>query len=501
MPLPHRAEPVLLRLAKWGAVAFGVVFALWAVSGSGSPDQRQAVSDLAFLPAGALASAVAWLAARRSLDGAARRAWQRLALAFLLWWAADAAWAWMELVLDRQPFPSVADAGYLGFYPAMAWGLLSVPGGGRRRADRTKVVLDALTVLLAAGMAVWYLVVGPLVRGQALDAATVLNVAYPVGDLLLLFVVTATLLGRRGDQRPLWLLMGGVSCIVLADLAYARLSLSGSYAGGDWPDILWMGGLCLFVLAGLAQLRPAPPAGTGGEALAALGGAVSKLPYAAVALGYALLIAVGHDQAGYPLNGLLIGAAAITATVVARQLRVMADNDRLLRELHVLAEIDGLTSILNRRTFFTAGERLLRRAELLGRPVTALMIDVDHFKSVNDTFGHAVGDAVLATVAARTKAELRETDVVGRYGGDELAVLMPDCSLEQGFQIAERIRSAVSVTPVDTDDGPVPASLSIGVAEAGGSLALAEVFGRADAGLYEAKRAGRGCTRVVQLQG
>ncbi|MGH9282358.1 MAG: GGDEF domain-containing protein, partial [Acidimicrobiales bacterium] len=121
---------------------------------------------------------------------------------------------------------------------------------------------------------------------------------------------------------------------------------------------------------------------------------------------------------------------------------------------------------------------------------------------VNDTFGHAAGDAVLAAVAARTKAELRETDVVGRYGGDELAVLMPDCSLEQGFQVAERIRNSVAVSPVDTDDGDVvSATLSIGVAEASGATALSDVFGRADSGLYEAKRAGRACTRVVQLQG
>jgi diguanylate cyclase (GGDEF)-like protein len=501
VPLSHRAEPVPLRLARWAVILYGVLFATLALTGTGSADQRQTASDLAFLPVGALAAGVAWLAARQSLDGATRRAWQRLALAFLLWWAADAVWCWLEVVLNRQPFPSPADVGYLGFYPAMAWGLLSVPGVGRLKTDRTKVLLDAATVLLAAGMVVWYLVVGPLVAGQAVDVATVLNVAYPVGDLLLLFVVAATLLGRRGDQQPLWLLLGGVACIVLADLAYARLSLSDSYAGGDWPDVLWMGGLCLFALAGMAQLRPASAPGLALEPPAALKLAVSKLPYAAVALGYGLLIAVGHDDATYPLNGLLVGAAAITATVVARQMRVMADNERLLGELHHLAEIDGLTAILNRRSFFAAGDRLLRRSQLLGRPLTVLMIDVDHFKAVNDTFGHAAGDAVLAAVAARTKAELRETDVVGRYGGDELAVLMPDCSLEQGFQIAERIRGSVAVAPVTTDDGPVPASLSIGVAQASAEVALAEVFGRADAGLYEAKRAGRGCTRVVQLQG
>jgi diguanylate cyclase (GGDEF)-like protein len=115
-------------------------------------------------------------------------------------------------------------------------------------------------------------------------------------------------------------------------------------------------------------------------------------------------------------------------------------------------------------------------------------------------FGHAAGDAVLAAVAALTKAELRETDVVGRYGGDELAVLMPDCGIQQGFQIAERILRAVTRSPVITVEGVVSASLSIGVAEATGVADLSGVFGRADTSLYEAKRAGRGCTRMAELQ-
>ncbi|MGH9282978.1 MAG: GGDEF domain-containing protein, partial [Acidimicrobiales bacterium] len=424
----RRAEPSRPRLAQGAVIAYGAVFALLAISGLGHPRLREAVSDIAFLPVGVLAGGAAWLAASRALDGATRRAWRRIGLAFGLWFAGDAIWFCLEVILDRTPFPSPADAAYLAFYPVMAWGLLSIPGPARTRADRTKVLLDALTVFLAAGMAVWYLIVGPVVVDHPLDTATVLNVAYPVGDLLLLFVVAVGLIGRRGDQRALWLHLGGVSCIVLADLAYARLSLTDSYAGGDWPDVFWMAGLCLFALGGLAQLRSTHLPKPRFEAPAAVGVAVSKLPYAAVVLGYGLLIAVGHERATYPLNGLLLGAAAITATVVARQVRVMGENIRLLRELHVLAEMDGLTAILNRRTFFVAGERLLRRSALVGRPLTVLMIDVDHFKAVNDTYGHAAGDAVLAAVAARTKAELRETDVVGRYGGDELAVLMPDCS-------------------------------------------------------------------------
>ena len=484
-------------LARSCVVAYGLAFAVWAASGIGTADQREILSDIAPLPIGLAVAATAWLAGARAVEPSVTTAWRRIAAAFLLWWLGDAIWFTLEVGFDQQPFPSPADAAYLAFYPVLAWGVLAFRGPPRSRTERTKVCLDALTVLLAAGMVVWYLVVGPVVEGDPAGLATLLNVAYPVGDLLLVFVVTMTLMGRPG-RTMLWWVLGGVSCFVLADLGYARLSLSDSYSGGDWPDVFWTAAQCVFLLGGLAQLRLSrEPVAHTPESHGRPGVAMSHIPYSAIALGYALLIAVGRDEATYPLNGLLVGAAAITALVVVRQVRVMTDNVRLLEELHHLAEVDGLTSVLNRRTFIATGERLFRRGERLGRALTVLMIDVDHFKVVNDTFGHAAGDAVLVAVAARTKAELRQTDVVGRYGGDELAVLMPDCTLERGFQVAERIRRAVDSSPIATDDGIVSASLSIGVAEASAVGDIAAAFARADAGLYEAKRAGRGCTRVA----
>lgn len=478
----------------WGAVAYSALFLLWSVLTAPSP-QRQLLSDLAPLPIGLVAWMAAWWAGRRAgTDTVSRNAWQRVAGSFLLWWLGDLLWFTQEVVLRRPPFPSPADLCYLLSYPVLAWGLLSLPGAPRRRSDRIRVGLDAVTVVLAGSMVIWYLVVGPSIRNGSDLVATVLNVAYPVGDLVLLFGVAVVLLGREGRNRWLWLLLGGVTALVAADVAYARLSLSDSYAGGDWPDTFWMWAQCLFVMAALHQGRR--PDRAAGEMDVRVGG-VSNLPYGAALLGYGLLFFVGRDHASYPLNGLLVGAGAITAVVMARQIRVSRENARLLYKLHELAEIDGLTSILNRRSFLEAGERLLTGAARVARPLTVLMIDVDHFKSVNDTFGHAAGDGVLAEVATRTMGQLRETDVVGRYGGDEVAVVMPDCDLGEGLEVAERIRRAVSASPVVTADRSVRVSLSVGVAEADGSADLTAVLARADAALYRAKEAGRDCTRSV----
>lgn len=481
-------------LVGWAAAGYALVFLLWVALRVGTPVHRELLSDLAPLPMGLAAGVLAWRAGWGGGGGEAEQAWRRIGCSFLLWWLGDVLWFGQEILLKRPPFPSPADACYLASYPVLAWGLLSLPGALRRRSDRVKAALDALTVLLAGAMVVWYVVVGPLVHAGDGAVATVLDVAYPVGDLVLLFGVAAVLLGRQGADRALWLLLGGVAALVVADVAYARLSLSDAYHGGDWPDAGWMAAQALFVLAAVTQRRrgtqPAP-----GTARPPAG--VSHLPYAAVVLGYALLFVVGRREAAYPLDGLLVGAAAITAVVMARQIRVTAENTRLLAQLRHLADVDSLTAILNRRSLFELGDRLVDRAAHTGRPLTVVMIDVDHFKAVNDRFGHAAGDDVLVEVALRTKQQLRDTDVVARYGGDELVVVMPDCGVEEGFEVAERIRRAVVARPFLTAEGVVDATVSVGVAAAAGAADLAAVLGRADGALYEAKAAGRACTHVA----
>ncbi len=484
------------RAMAWAAGAFCAVFTGWVVVHAGSPHQRELLSDLAPLPLGLAAWATALRAGSRTgADPASRRAWRRIAAAFILWWLADAAWFAQEVVLQRPPFPSPADIGYLASYPVLAWGLLSLPGARRLRAEWLRVALDAVTVLLAAAMVVWYLVVGPSVHNAPGTLVTALNVAYPVGDLLLLFAAAAVMLGGPRRERSLWLLLGGTAALVVADVAYARLSLSDSYAGGDWPDVFWILAQALFVVAAVNHRHP--PRHVRPQSSRTAQSRLSNLPYAAVVLGYGLLFAVGRSEASYSLNGLLVGAGLITAVVMARQIRVTAENGHLLGQLHYLAEVDGLTSILNRRSFFEAGGHLIAWAREAGRPLTVLMIDVDHFKQVNDTFGHAAGDEVLTVVAALTKSQLRDSDLVGRYGGDELAVVIPDCLVQRGLDVAERIQAAVAHAAVLTSDGVVRVSLSVGVAEARDSTDLTTALARADAALYQAKQAGRGCARAV----
>jgi diguanylate cyclase len=450
------------------------------------------------------------VASRSGLDRPHRRAWGRLALAFGCWWAGDVIWFVYDVALGVEPFPSPADFAYLAFYPCAAWALLSFPAPARRRSDWMKLGLDTVTVLLCAAMGIWYLVVGPTVNEhQNQGLAMVLNLAYPVGDLLVLFGVIVTVMRRTtAGDTALKILVAGVGALVVADVSFAHLSLTGEYQRGA-PDVFWVLAWCLFFLAALAAPRSheGPASSSDGHpAMAGLGRdhprrgeqPVTRLPYLAVALAYALLLFVGRRAAVYPLDGLILGAAAITAVVLIRQVSMIEENGRLMSRLRNLANVDPLTGIPNRRAFFEEAEQIFERREPAapGRHAV-LMIDVDYFKEVNDTYGHRVGDRVLSVVAAGVKSQLRSADLVGRYGGDELVIALTGCDGAAASAVAERIRAVVAATPVVVDDGVVNVTLSIGVAAAEGGEGLLPVLARADLALYEAKRAGRACVRVA----
>ncbi|HEY4408398.1 MAG TPA: GGDEF domain-containing protein [Acidimicrobiia bacterium] len=471
------------------------------------------VNDLGPVLLGLATVTVAWRVGRcPDVDPALQRAWRRLAVAFGCWCAGDAIWFVYEALLGRHPFPSPADAAYLAFYPAAAWALMSFPSASRRRSDWTKLGLDALTVLLCAAMGIWYLVIGPTIHGNpAGGLETALNLAYPVGDLLILFGVVVSLLRRTTvSDLSLRLLVGGVGGLVIADVAFAHLSLSDSYDGG-WPDAFWLVAWCLFFLAARTVPRTTDeplPESEGHPAMAGLGRnrpraatqPVARLPYLAVGLAYALLLVVGHQAAVYPLDGLILGAAAVTAVVLVRQVNMISENGRLMSRLQNLANVDPLTGIPNRRAFFEEAEFLFEGS---GHPRrhSILMIDVDYFKDVNDTFGHRAGDRALSVVASAVKSQLRSADLVGRYGGDELVIALADCDGAAAFSVADRIRRVVAATPVVTEDGVINVTLSIGVAGADDDEGLLPLLARADLALYDAKRAGRACVREFAADG
>ena len=181
------------------------------------------------------------------------------------------------------------------------------------------------------------------------------------------------------------------------------------------------------------------------------------------------------------------------------QIRRKRYQDRLRQSYAMsvsLALIDGLTGVYNRRYLDSHLAQFMTKDAGAGKPSSVLMLDIDHFKSVNDRFGHPVGDEVLKEVARRIRDRLRPSDTIARYGGEEFVVVMPEESTPIAGQVAERLRILIAERPVACAAGEVPVTISIGVARQRPGDTPGALIERADRALYEAKNGGR--NRVVQ---
>lgn len=188
-------------------------------------------------------------------------------------------------------------------------------------------------------------------------------------------------------------------------------------------------------------------------------------------------------------NGQLVGVEVVFQDISLRK--------AMEQELMRLATTDPLTGLPNRRHFMEQLEYELARIKRFGKPACLLMLDLDHFKRVNDTYGHAAGDAVLRHFALLAQNSLREIDLIGRLGGEEFGVLLPGTDMAGALELAERLRLAVAAAPVQVEEDAIPVTVSVGVAEfLSADPHPDDILARADMALYKAKESGR--NRVCQ---
>lgn len=173
---------------------------------------------------------------------------------------------------------------------------------------------------------------------------------------------------------------------------------------------------------------------------------------------------------------------------------------RRMRDLVSLAQSDPLTGCYNRRSFLEAATRDFARSRRTGSPLSVIFFDIDHFKQINDTYGHGVGDEVIRALTETVKAAIRTTDMLGRLGGEEFIVLLPDTDVVSAFLVAEKLRGTLASAVVKHEDIQLHFTASFGVTQIsdqdGDPLVLIE---RADACMYEAKRAGRNCVKSEKV--
>jgi diguanylate cyclase (GGDEF)-like protein len=206
----------------------------------------------------------------------------------------------------------------------------------------------------------------------------------------------------------------------------------------------------------------------------------------------------GHSELAQPQNSMVVQPFQVITFIAAMSTAMLGSfgflllvKERTDREIMHLAMTDTLTQIPNRRALTDYAEHALARRT--GLPVALLLIDADHFKLINDTHGHQIGDDVLCKLASLLAGRLRGQDLLGRFGGEEFLVIAPDTGTEDALALAESLRTIIASTPFATADGEISLSVSIGISgcPATARRALKDMLVEADAALYDAKHTGR----------
>jgi diguanylate cyclase len=481
----------------------------------GLPSERGAVivSNVGQSLAPALAAMACLFAAGRGITRRHKLGWRLLGGSALSWSLGQVVWTYYEISGAAAPFPSAADVGFLAAVPlalAAVWML----------TDRTTTsswlvaVLDGL--IIAGGLLAisWPLVIGPSWEaGADSPFLLALTLAYPVGDLVIASAVLLAIMRTDRDREsvPLVTIAIGLVILLLADSTFVWTTLQGTEQAVSLADVGWVAGYLVLFLS--AVRYPLPVASGRSELRTAPSLRRALVPLTVVI--FAWILRMAQLALGEPQDPALTVITVITvALVLVRFLMTMSENQELTRSLEEkIGELqsreqqlshqalhDPLTGLANRRLFSDRVEHALNRSRRTGDLSAVLFIDLDDFKTVNDSLGHAAGDRLLASVAARMSGCVRPGDTVARLGGDEFGILLEEMEgHEHASNVARRILESLDVAfPLDGRQVFTRASVGVAVADSTSGYVGADLLSDADVALYAAKGSGKSTFREFE---
>ncbi|RZU54231.1 diguanylate cyclase (GGDEF)-like protein [Krasilnikovia cinnamomea] len=483
---PDRAAVTPTRARSWAWIAWSLAAVPPAIGYFAAPETDATARAVLYCLVSA-GSAVALAVGVRLHRPRVSSIWWLLALGQVMYSGGDVAY-FLAAAQGESSYPLLANVLYLAQYVFVGAALVVL---NRRRAPKrnTAALIDTAIVAVGAAVLWWVLLVAPMVTVPGVSAQDrLLATVYPVMDVCVLAAAIRLLLGGGVRQAAQHLLLGFLGLTLLGDAAYGVLTLAGSFTDGGWPDAVWLLG---YLALGAAGLHPSmrrlsdPVEERSGATLFRV-----MLLGAATAIAPAMLVVQNLRQTDSSDLVVVVASAVLFLLVLGRMAGLIAAQRRI-------AITDGLTGLYTRRflseTMRVESERAVRH----GSSFALLLLDVDHFKTINDTYGHPAGDRVLVEIARRLKDACRGTDVVARYGGEEFAVLVTSTVPDGLDCLAERLRDRIGSTPIRVDG-----RTAVGVTVSVGAAALPphavspdQVVKAADNALYGAKRAGR--NRVV----
>ena len=404
-----------------------------------------------------------------------------LGLGLLGWALGDVAWTVESMGGASPPTPSMADVFYLTLYPLAYLTVMLVLSRQMGRFQPSLWLDGAVAGLSAAAICAAFAFDTILRSTHGSPAAVAVNLAYPIGDLVLLALVVGAVVVAPGLPARLLLLVAGCALLAVGDTIYLFQSAANSYVVGTPLDLTWPVALLVMSASAWVGLRVVRTNDSDRTPR-------FLVPGIASAAGLAILV-LGSTR---HVSSVAIGLA--TAALIAAGLRMMlslGEIRRLVEARRHQAATDELTGLHNRRQLLSRLQIALgdSQDELGVRPVALLFIDLDQFKEINDSFGHAVGDQLLQAIGPRLSMVVRDGDTVARLGGDEFAVVLVDADGAYAREVARRITASLE-EPFVVGGTELHVGASIGIAlSPEHATTPAELMRCADVAMYRTKRA------------